>query len=69
MNNPSSNPNPSSNANPNTTSGPAQVFQQDERLAYSMKVGELVSKGLRGGELEAEMRRWMMERKQIRGRL
>jgi hypothetical protein len=66
MNSPTfSNPNP----NPNPSSGPAQFFQQDERLAYAMKVGELVGKGLRGEELEAEMRRWMMERKQVRSRL
>jgi hypothetical protein len=57
------------NPNPNLSSGPAQFFQQDERLAYSIKVGELVGKGLRGEELEAEMRRWMMERKQVRSRL
>jgi hypothetical protein len=68
MNNPLT-PHPSPNSHPNSTSGPAQFFNQDERLAYLMKVGELVGKGLRGEELEAEMRRWMMKRKQVRSRL
>jgi hypothetical protein len=61
MNNPGfSNPNP----RPNPTSSPAQFFNQDKRLAYSIKVGELVGKGLRGGELETQMRRWMVERRE-----
>jgi hypothetical protein len=63
MKNPlSSNPIPNPTANP--TFSPAQFFNQDKRLAYSIKVGELVGEGLRGEELEAEIRRWMAERRE-----
>jgi hypothetical protein len=60
MNNPAF---PTPNSNSNLTPGPAPFFQQDERLAYSVKVGELVAKGLRGEELQVEMRKWMAERR------